>query len=51
MDDIRIAIVGYGGMGSSHGGYLWKGPTETEKNVNATGHLLGREIPGPTDAE
>ena len=26
MDDIRLAIVGYGGMGGNHGGYLWKDP-------------------------
>ena len=25
-DDIRLAIVGYGGMGSNHANYLWKDP-------------------------
>lgn len=26
VDEVRLAIVGYGGMGSNHGNYLWKDP-------------------------
>jgi len=28
VDDIRIAIVGYGGMGGNHGNYLWNEPVK-----------------------
>jgi predicted dehydrogenase len=26
VKEVRLAIVGYGGMGGNHGGYLWKDP-------------------------